>query len=165
VFTSEEAWLSRFPSSGDSVHLQGFPEIPSEYYDKELADRWRRIREVRRVINGALEVERAEKRIGSSLEASVQLHLSEKTDVELVGSVDMAELTISSEVEVVLGSGPEGAYSLDAVKGVFVKVSSAQGEKCARCWQFSSDVGVFPAHPDLCKRCYTVIEGGAIQSD
>ena len=165
VFTSEEAWLSRFPSSGDSVHLQGFPEIPSEYYDKELADRWRRIREIRRVINGALEVERAEKRIGSSLEASVRLYLSEKTDADLVGSVDMAELTISSEVVVATKSGPEGAYSVDEVKGVSVEVSSAQGEKCARCWQFSSDVGTFPGHPDLCKRCYSVIEGGALQSD
>jgi len=62
-------------------------------------------------------------------------------------------------------SGPEGAYSVDGVKGVSVEVSGAQGEKCARCWQFSSGVGTFPGHPDLCKRCYSVIEGGALQSD
>ena len=159
VFTSEEAWLSRFPSSVNSVHLQQFPDIPSEYCDKELADRWKRIREIRRVINGALEVERAEKRIGSSLEASVRLHLSERADAELLAPIDMAELTISSEVVVVIGSGPQAAYSTDGVQGVSVEVSSANGEKCARCWQFASDVGSFSAHPDLCERCYSVIVG------
>ena len=77
----------------------------------------------------------------------------------------MAELTISSEVLVSIGSGPEAAYSLDGVKGVSVEVKEAQGEKCARCWQFSYDVGSFPKHPDLCERCYSVIEGGALESN
>src|SRR5262249_15466165 len=66
-FTAEEAWLARHPSAEGSVHLEGFPEVPSEWRDDPLAERWRRVRNVRRVVTGALEIERAHKRIGSSL--------------------------------------------------------------------------------------------------
>src|SRR5262249_21941256 len=68
-FTAEEAWLSRYPSEDGSVHLQLFPEIPVKWRDDALAEKWRKIRAVRRVVTGALEIERAGKRIGSSLEA------------------------------------------------------------------------------------------------
>src|SRR5262249_29991597 len=67
-FTAEEAWLARHPSAEGSVHLERFPEVPPEWRDDVLAERWRRVRNVRRVVTGALEIERAHKRIGSSLE-------------------------------------------------------------------------------------------------
>ena len=54
---------------------------------------------------------------------------------------------------------------MDRVKGVSVEVNSGKGEKCARCWQFYNDVGNFAGRPDLCGRCYSVIEGGALQPD
>ena len=76
VFTAEEAWLARFPSEDDSVHLRLFPEIPAAWHDPALGARWERIRRVRRVVTGALEVERREKRIGSSLEAAPQVFVS-----------------------------------------------------------------------------------------
>jgi isoleucyl-tRNA synthetase len=158
VFTSEEAWLARFPSTEDSVHLQAFPDIPDEYSDVDLAGRWKRVREIRRVITGALEVERSEKRIGSSLEARVALYLLDEKDLELVGPLDMAELTISSEVLILIGAAPEGAYYLEGVEGVFVKIKGARGSKCGRCWQYSEDVGNLAVHPELCGRCCSVIE-------
>src|SRR5690606_6499431 len=68
-FTSEEAWLARNPDAV-SVRLQQFPETPAAWRDDELAERWRKIRLVRRVVTGALEIERANKVIGSSLEAA-----------------------------------------------------------------------------------------------
>ncbi|MEY4090957.1 MAG: isoleucine-tRNA ligase, partial [Pseudomonadota bacterium] len=68
VFTAEEAWLSRYKDA-ESVHLETFPHIPTEWKDDALAARWATIRKVRRVVTGALEIERAQKRIGSSLEA------------------------------------------------------------------------------------------------
>ena len=58
-FTAEELWLSRYPSEDGSVHLQLFPNIPTGWRDDALAEKWRKIRTVRRVITGALEIERA----------------------------------------------------------------------------------------------------------
>ncbi|WP_245337932.1 class I tRNA ligase family protein, partial [Methylobacterium radiotolerans] len=67
AFTAEEAWLDRYPSEDGSVHLQTLPETPADWLDPALAERWHRIRRVRRVVTGALEIERAAKRIGASL--------------------------------------------------------------------------------------------------
>jgi isoleucyl-tRNA synthetase len=82
VFTAEEAWLARFGEESGSVHLQQFPIIPPEWRNDELAARWTRIRRVRRVVTGALEIERAQKRIGSSLEAAPVVYVA---DAELRG--------------------------------------------------------------------------------
>ena len=76
-FTAEEAWLARFPYDDASVHLQLFPPVPAGWRDAGLAEKWRKVRTVRRVVTGALEVERAGKRIGSSLEADPIVHVSD----------------------------------------------------------------------------------------
>jgi isoleucyl-tRNA synthetase len=68
AFTAEEAWLARYPSAEGSVHLELFPDLPSAWRDDALAEKWRKVRNVRRVVTGALEIERAHKRIGSSLD-------------------------------------------------------------------------------------------------
>ena len=68
-FTAEEAWLARYPSEDGSVHLENFPEVPKSWRNEALAADWEAIKRVRRVVTGALEIERANKRIGSSLEA------------------------------------------------------------------------------------------------
>ena len=81
-FTTEEAWLDRHPDA-TSVHLEQFPEMPAEWRDDALAEKWRKIRTVRRVVTGALEIERREKRIGSSLEAAPIVHI---TDAELAAA-------------------------------------------------------------------------------
>ena len=68
-FTMEEAWLNRHEGSEDSLHMQQFPQIPSkDWKDDALAAKWQKIRRIRRVVTGALEVERREKRIGSSMD-------------------------------------------------------------------------------------------------
>src|SRR5690606_4904339 len=79
-FTMEEAWLGRYPDAA-SVHLEQFREVPPEWRDDALAEKWRKIRQVRRVVTGALEIERKEKTIGSSLEAAPVVHV---TDPELM---------------------------------------------------------------------------------
>ncbi|MGH6919764.1 MAG: isoleucine--tRNA ligase, partial [Geminicoccaceae bacterium] len=152
VFTAEEAWLTRFPSEDDSVHLRLFPELPADWRDVELGARWERIRRVRRVVTGALEVERREKRIGSSLEAAPQVFVRED-DAGLLATVDLAELAITSGVALIEGTAPDGAYRLDDAPGVGVVFQPAEGEKCARCWQVLPEVGENAATPDLCRRC------------
>ena len=76
-FTAEEAWLARYPSGEGSVHLETFPDIPAAWRDDKLADKWAKIRRVRGAVTGALEHERANKRIGSSLEAAPQVFIAD----------------------------------------------------------------------------------------
>ncbi|MGI9418433.1 MAG: isoleucine--tRNA ligase, partial [Geminicoccaceae bacterium] len=134
VFTAEEAWLTRFPGDEDSVHLRTFPVISDDWRNEELAAKWERIRRVRRVVTGALEIERREKRIGSSLEAAPKVYVSAE-DAALLADVDGAELAITSGLEVIAGDPPEGAFTLDDAPGIGVVPALAEGEKCQRCWQ------------------------------
>ncbi len=148
VFTAEEAWQTRFPDDQDSVHLRLFPDVPAEWHDPELAAKWERIRRVRRVVTGALEVERREKRIGSSLEAAPLVYVPE-ADVALLKAIDGAELTITSGITVIAGEPPAGAFTMDDAPGVGVVPERAAGEKCARCWQVFSELEA----DGVCARC------------
>ena len=150
-FTTEEAWLARYPNAV-SVHLEQFRDIPAEWKNEELAAKWRKVRQVRRVITGALEIERREKRIGSSLEAAPVVYV---TDAELraaIADIDMAEVSITSDITILDSDAPEGAFTLDDVKGVAVVPAMAKGTKCARSWRYTTDVGSDPEFPDVSAR-------------
>ncbi|HLH96873.1 MAG TPA: isoleucine--tRNA ligase [Xanthobacteraceae bacterium] len=151
-FTAEEAWLARFPSADGSVHLQLFPDIPSAWRNEALAERWRKVRLVRRVITGALEIERAQKRIGSSLEADPIVYVSDKDLFAAVLDIDLKEVAITSAATLVEGEGPATAFRLGEVPGVAVEVRRARGRKCARSWKISESVGSDPAYPDVTPR-------------
>ncbi len=151
-FTAEEAWLARHPSEAGSVHLQLFPETPEAWFDAALATRWREIRGARRVVTGALELERAGKRIGSSLEAAPTVFVADPTLAALLQSVDFAEVCITSDVAIVDGEGPAEAYRLPDVPGIAVVPRRAEGRKCARSWRISHLVGSDPEFPDVTPR-------------
>ena len=151
-FTAEEAWLARYPSAEGSVHLELFPEVPSAWRDEALADKWRKVRNVRRVVTGALEIERAHKRIGSSLEAAPAVFVSDPELFAALVDVDLAEVAITSAATLVQGEGPPDAFRLDEVKGVALVVKLAQGKKCARSWKILPSVGSDPAYPDVSPR-------------
>ena len=105
-FTAEESWLSRYGDAAKSVHLEIFPEVPASWRDDKLAEKWRKIRTVRRVVTGALEIERAQKRIGSSLEAHPIVHVSNAELYEAVVDCDLAEVCITSAATLVQDEGP-----------------------------------------------------------
>jgi isoleucyl-tRNA synthetase len=151
-FTAEEAWLARYPSREGSVHLERFPEVPAHWRDDDLAEKWRKVRLVRRVITGALEVERAAKRIGASLEAAPAIHLADPELFAALDGVDMAEVAITSAAEVVEGEGPQDAFRLPDVGGVAVVPRLASGRKCARSWKILPTVGSDPEYPDVSPR-------------
>jgi isoleucyl-tRNA synthetase len=153
VFTAEEAWLARHPSDDGSVHFELFPEIPAAWENAALARRWERIRRVRRVITGALERERKEKRIGSSLQAAPVVWVTPE-DAEALEGVDLAELAITSGLELRVGTPPPDAFRLDEVEGVGVLPRLADGHKCARCWQVRADVD---PDSELCPRCLDAV--------
>ena len=148
VFTAEEAWLNRFPSDGDSVHLRLFPEIPQAWRNDALGEKWRAVRRLRRVVTGALEVERQAKRIGSSLQADPTVHVNADYIGALSG-IDLAEVVITSSATLSQGAPVDGAFTLDDVTGVAVVAGLAQGDKCDRCWKLLPEVG----DAGLCERC------------
>ncbi|MGD9509958.1 MAG: isoleucine--tRNA ligase [Geminicoccaceae bacterium] len=149
AFTTEEAWRTRFPNEG-SVHERTFPELPAGWRNDALGARWARVREIRRVVTGALELERREKRIGASLQACPTVHLGPEDRILLEG-LDLAELAITSDVVLGEGPAPAGAFTLDDVPGVAVVPGLAEGEKCVRCWRVLPEVVASPEH--LCRRC------------
>ena len=152
VFTMEEVWQSRKADDANSVHLRDFPEVSSDWADAQLAEKWEKVRSVRRVVTGALEIERREKRIGSSLESAPEIFIA---DAELYNSVkdqDWAEIAITSGAVLSQGDVPKDAFTLDDVAGVGVVPKMAVGEKCARSWRVTEDVGSDPEFPALSAR-------------
>jgi isoleucyl-tRNA synthetase len=152
AFTAEEVWLARFPSTQGSVHLQTFPEVPEEWRNDGLAEKWEQVRLVRRVVTGALEVERVAKRIGASLEAAPLVYIADAKLRDALSGVDLAEVCITSDARIVAGEGPGSAFRLPEVPGVAVEPKRADGKKCARSWKISPLVGSDREYPDVTPR-------------
>jgi isoleucyl-tRNA synthetase len=106
-------------------------------------------------VTGALEVQRTAKVIGSSLEAAPEVFVSPAM-AALLGSVDFAELCITSDLKLSTGAAPEGAFALADVAEVAVVFHPATGAKCERCWKVLPDVGSHK-HPGTCQRCSDVL--------
>jgi isoleucyl-tRNA synthetase len=151
-FTTEEAWMLLYPSS-ESVHLEQFTDIPTNWRNDGLAKKWTVIKNVRRAVTGALELERAQKRIGSSLEAAPTIYVEmDDAAIGLLNNTDLAEICITSGATLEVGAGPDGAFRLDDLKSVAVVSHPATGQKCARSWRYTSDVGSDSAFPDVSAR-------------
>ena len=153
-FTAEEAWLARFPDA-DSVHTRQMPETPASWLNDNLAAKWETIRDVRRVVTGALELERNAKRIGASLQAAPTVFTTAEQAEAFQGfsPEEVADLFITSGATFSQGEVPEGAFSLDDVAGVAVMPTLASGEKCERCWKVLETVGSDSEHATVCPRC------------
>lgn len=150
-FTAEEAWLEGRPGAR-SVHLEQFRQTPVSWKNDALAERWRKVRLVRRVVTGALELERADKRIGSSLEAAPVVFIRDPVLLEAVAGMDMAEICITSDIAITNALPPADAFRMDEIAGVAVVPEKATGQKCARSWRYTQDVGADPEFPDVCAR-------------
>ena len=152
VFTMEEAWLERHPGEDSSVHLREFPKLPDTWLDDKLAARWEKVREVRKTITGALEIARRDKVIGSSLEAAPRVFIADPDLAAAVRGIDMAEVSITSTIEITEADGPADAFRIDEVPGVAVIFATAEGKRCARSWRILPEVGTDPDYPDLSLR-------------
>ena len=150
VFTMEEVWLCRHPGEGSSIHLTDMPDTPAEWLNPSLAAKWEAIRAARRVVTGALEVQRTAKVIGASLEAAPVVHVTDATLLKTLQSVDFADLCITSGLT--LTAEASDGFQLADMPGISVIFAHATGEKCQRCWQILPDVGTHH-HPHTCARC------------
>ena len=164
-FTAEEAWQARGAAAAeDSVHLRLFPELPETWRDHDLDRTWQKIRALRRVVTGALEVEREAKRIGSSLQAHPVIY-ADRSHLAALDGIDLAEIAITSDATLSGAAAPEDAFRLDDVTGVAVVVGAAQGTKCQRCWKILPEVGAHAVFPDVCGRCADAVEAFGVAAD
>jgi isoleucyl-tRNA synthetase len=164
-FTCEEVWqyLPSVTGRLESVHLTTFPEVRDLLGTSEaaadlrqagsnLSEDWKNVRAVREAVLKALEEARNQKLIGGNLQAQLTL-----TAADPVFSVlerfknDLRYFFIVSSVEL-----KKGAANGDAL--VSVQVSKAAGEKCERCWNFSTHVGEDKDYPTVCERCSAVLK-------
>ena len=108
-------------------------------------------------MTGALEIERAAKRIGSSLQAAPVIYADDRYRAAMDG-IDMAEICITSEAHFGDGEAPPDAHRAEDGSGISVTPALAEGEKCERCWRFMPDVGDLSGHPTLCGRCADAVD-------
>jgi isoleucyl-tRNA synthetase len=110
-------------------------------------------------VNKALEIRRKDKFIGNALEAKVSIFVEEKT-MQLLDKYNemLPELFIVSSVELCkFEDAPSDAFKSEDMEGVAIFVQKAEGSKCQRCWNWKLSVGTFEDHPELCKKCHTVL--------
>jgi isoleucyl-tRNA synthetase len=155
TFTMEEVWLERFPGDDSSIHLEDFAETPAAWRDDALAQKWAIVRQVRRVVTGALEIERTNKVIGASLEAAPTVYVAAEV-AKVLETVSFEDLCITSGIHLSTDAAPADAFTLDDVADVAVVFARADGEKCQRCWKILPDVGTH-AHAGVCGRCNSAL--------
>ncbi len=146
-FTCEEAWQHYAHRDVPSVHLRVLPVVPSEWRDDTRGAEWEKIRALRSVVTTELEKMRADKIIGSALEAKAAVTVADAAMQKLLLDVDFRDLCIVSKMEINLGGSPDVAAR---------KIEDA--EKCERCWQYLDEVGKDKSHPTLCKRCSAAVD-------
>ena len=128
AFTAEEAWASRNPEAR-SVHLEQFPEIPAEWRDEALARKWETIRALRFAVTGAIEIARADKQIGSSLEAAPRVYISRPEHIEALAGIDFAEVCITSDIAIQTGPPPPDAFRLPDLAGCRGRRRAGEGRE------------------------------------
>lgn len=150
--TADEVWSYIEHVEEESVHLSDMPQ--KEKIDEALLEKWSTFMALRDDVNRALEVARNEKVIGKSLEAKVKIgNSSSFNTVEFLQSFnDLHQLFIVSQVEVVdEPNGTEYQYGN-------IEITFADGEKCARCWNYSDSLGSVGEMTELCPRCQEVVK-------
>jgi len=161
-FTTEEVWKNIVNDANKnfldkSIHLCDSPKISKKWNNKDLAAEWDLLRNIRRVIMGALEIERGRKNIGSGLDACAIVYLGKKYE-NIFSNFDLAEIAITSSVKIGKGAIPGNAYKIDSIDGIGSQIVLAEGEKCSRCWKILNEVGSNKKHEHLCLRCIDVVE-------
>jgi isoleucyl-tRNA synthetase len=155
VYTADEAWLERYPevaAAGGCVHLETFPDVPASWRNDALATKWEKIRDIRSVITGALEIQRVNKVIGSSLEAAPHVHITDEDMMAALQGIDLAEVAITSDITISSKPAPKDAFTSEQIKHVAVVFARAEGKKCARSWRYTADVGSDKTYPDVSAR-------------
>ena len=147
-FTTEEIFQIINSEKKSSIHLENFPKIPANWENKELNEKWEKLKVIRNVVNAGIEVKRSGKVIGSSLEADIKIYL-DKEYLELVKDINLSEYFITSKASATNMISDGKIFKLDDISNVGVVVEKAVGEKCSRCWKILGNP---------CERCGSVLK-------
>ena len=128
--------------------MQSFPEIPKNWENKNLCEKWEKLKIIRNVVNAGIEVKRSSKDIGSSLEADIEVYLGTEY-LELVKDINLSEYFITSKASVKNMINDKKIFKLNDIFNVGVLVQKAKGEKCSRCWKILGNP---------CERCKSVLK-------
>ena len=161
-FTAEEIWQTMPHLDSDkkeSVFLNDMPKANADWSFTELSEKWNKLFELRDDVMKALEIARADKLIGKSLDAKVAVYTNDSDIYGLLDSFksELPAVYIVSAAEIVLGDAPADAFA-ETDSGIAVKVSVADGERCDRCWMHSTEC-VSDGEGYLCPRCRAIVEG------
>ncbi|MGK7884598.1 MAG: class I tRNA ligase family protein, partial [Crocosphaera sp.] len=170
---AEDIWqFLPYETPYKSVFEAGWVKMSKQWENPELGASWTKIRAMRNEVNNALELARQEKAIGSSLDAKVLLYVSDQELRQQLEKFNPADSLTGNKVDelryFVLASQVELVDSLDSIKKadyqseselVSVGVIKAEGEKCDRCWNYSTKVGEFKDDPTICERCNQALVG------
>jgi len=170
---AEDIWqFLPFSTPYKSVFEAGWVKLEDQWKAPELAGKWQTLRQIRAEVNKVLEQARAEKAIGSSLQAKILLYVPDQTLRQTLQMLNPSDSLAGNGVDelryLFLTSQVELLESTDALKGLKYSVQSdelgigvvdADGQKCDRCWNYSTFVGKSKEHPLLCERCIPALEG------
>ncbi|MBF7022338.1 isoleucine--tRNA ligase [Staphylococcus kloosii] len=151
--TADEVWSHIPHVTEESVHLTHMPKV--EEVNSALLEKWNKLMKLRDDVNRALEVARNEKVIGKSLEAKVIIGDNDnfKPSEFLQQFSDLEQLFITSQVEVTSNVENGTAYQYGDIR-----IEHAEGEKCERCWNYSTELGSVGELDHLCPRCQEVVK-------
>jgi isoleucyl-tRNA synthetase len=154
-FTADEIWqYMNGDRTYESVHMDQFVSVKENYKDPELASRWDLIVRARRTVTKAIELARNEKRVGHSLDASVEVGVSKDLAEKLRPYEDqLRSIFIVSSVRLIPENELPGGFESEELPGIRVAVKPSKDPKCDRCWVRDSTVGENNDHPTLCRRC------------
>tara|TARA_Y100001960_G_C14182708_1_gene591071 strand:- start:121 stop:606 length:486 start_codon:yes stop_codon:yes gene_type:complete len=151
TFTCEEAWKAIGNST--SIHLQDFLKTNEKFKNNAIEIKWEKIKNIRRVITGALEIKRADKTIGSSLESHLEIYLS-KEYKKYSNNIDLSEIAITSSAKIFEFKENSPGFKINEIDGISVDIKKAEGSKCHRCWKFNKEIN----SNNICNRCEKVIK-------
>ncbi|NEO75701.1 isoleucine--tRNA ligase [Moorena sp. SIO4G3] len=170
---AEDIWqYLPYQKSHESVFESGWVKLDEQWKNPELAASWSTLRTIRTEVNKVLEKARAEKMIGSSLDAKVLLYVKDQQLKQRLEAMNPSDSLSGNQVDelryLLLASQVELVDSLEAIQAAAYRAESetialgvvnAEGLKCDRCWNYGSKVGTIAEHPTICERCNAALAG------
>jgi isoleucyl-tRNA synthetase len=161
AFTAEEIWhfIPRQIQNSQSVHLTSLPVVKAEWKNEELAQKWRQLIKVRGEVTKALEEARVKKIIGHSLDAAIIIYADDDLyDILEPYKNDLKMMLIVSEASLIKGIASDVSFKSLDIEGLSIRVETASGEKCERCWIRDVSVGADSEQPTICNRCRNALK-------
>jgi isoleucyl-tRNA synthetase len=161
AFTAEEIWhfMPSQTQNSKSVHLTALPTVKAEWKNEELAQKWRQLIKVRGEVTKALEEARVKKIIGHSLDAAISIYAdNDMYDILEPYKNDLKTILIVSEASLIKGKAADAPFKSPDIEGLSIRVETAPGEKCERCWIRDISVGDGSEQPTICNRCRNALK-------